>query len=476
VHQRTLDLQKEVMERRIVEQELRASEELFRQLTENIKGVFWMTNVDKNQMIYISPGYESIWGRSCESLYASPRSWLEAIDPEDRERVTAAALKQNAGAYDVQYRIVRPDGSRRWIRDQAFPVYDAQGVVYRIAGIADDVTQRKQAEAALAEKEERFRRFMDNSAIIAFVKDEAGKYVYVNSTLQRPFEISLLGKTSFDVFPLEVAQRLHENDRKVLATGQTLEFTDSISFPDGTAGDWINYKFPFKDASEHTFVGCLSIEITQQRRLEKQLLEISDREQARIGHDLHDQLCQFLVSIAFDCRHLEDHLEISGGPEAAQAKKIAELVDSAISQARQLARGLFPVHLETNGLAGALQELSASMSSRFKVGCSVECPQPVSIRETFVANHLYRIAQEAVTNATRHGHAHRIAIRLGVLDSNLELSVSDDGIGLAPNSPPDGMGLHIMDYRARSIGGVLDIQTQPGGGTSIICRVPVRNI
>ncbi|MGH7251001.1 MAG: PAS domain S-box protein [Nitrospiraceae bacterium] len=133
-----------ITDRKQAEAALRESEERFRQLSENIREVFWMTDPEKHQMLYISPAYEEIWGRTCASLYASPRSWLDAIHPEDRDRVlTAATTKQVPGEYAEEYRIVRPDGSVRWILDRAFPIRDTSGQVYRIAGIAEDITERK---------------------------------------------------------------------------------------------------------------------------------------------------------------------------------------------------------------------------------------------------------------------------------------------------------------------------------------------
>lgn len=138
---------RDITARKQAEAALRDSEELFRQLAENIREVFWLSNPEKTRIIYVSPGYEDIWGRTCASLYASPRSWLDAIHPEDRNRVlTAATTKQVSGQYAEEYRIVRPDGSIRWILDRAFPIRDASGQVYRIAGIAEDITERKRAE------------------------------------------------------------------------------------------------------------------------------------------------------------------------------------------------------------------------------------------------------------------------------------------------------------------------------------------
>src|SRR5256714_14493115 len=136
----------DVTEQKQAQEALAESEFRFRQLTENITEAFWLTDPFKGGMLYISPAYERIWGRSCQALYASPRDWVEAIHPEDRQRVLDAAIaKQARGDYDEEYRIVRPDGSMRWIRDRAFPVSDSEGRVYRIAGVAEDITERKRA-------------------------------------------------------------------------------------------------------------------------------------------------------------------------------------------------------------------------------------------------------------------------------------------------------------------------------------------
>ena len=156
---------RDITERKRAEEALRESQERFRQLAENIQEVFWMSDPEKNRIMYISPGYEGIWGRTCESLYASPRSWLEAIHPDDRERILQAALtKQVTGTYDEEYRIVRPNGSIRWIWDRAFPIRDASGHVYRITGIAEDITERKNVEQQLRASEERLELAVQGSS------------------------------------------------------------------------------------------------------------------------------------------------------------------------------------------------------------------------------------------------------------------------------------------------------------------------
>lgn len=145
---------------------LRQSEERFRQLAENIDEVFWITDPAKQRMLYVSPGYETIWARTCASLYAAPQNWLEAVHPEDRDRIRRAALtRQPDGTYDEEYRIVRPDQSVRWIHDRAFPVRDSAGQVERLVGVARDITERKQAAERSVREQARFKLIFDTVPI-----------------------------------------------------------------------------------------------------------------------------------------------------------------------------------------------------------------------------------------------------------------------------------------------------------------------
>ena len=143
---------RDITHRKRAEVALRKSEERFREIAESIDEVFWITSPDKNRMIYVSPAYEKIWGRSCADLYANPRTWLSPIHPDDRDRVIEASLtRQSLGTYDEAYRIVVPDGSIRWIRDRAYPIFDDTGTIARIIGLAEDITERKRVEAELVE-------------------------------------------------------------------------------------------------------------------------------------------------------------------------------------------------------------------------------------------------------------------------------------------------------------------------------------
>ena len=145
-------------------------------MAENIRDVFFLRDVDGNRMLYISPAYEEIWGRSCESLYANPGSWTETIHPGDR----ASAYEKNkngmlAGKFEYEYRIVRPDGSIRWIESRGFPVRDGVGKIVRIAGVAADITERKQAAQELRESERRFSDMLGNVALVSLMRDREGR-------------------------------------------------------------------------------------------------------------------------------------------------------------------------------------------------------------------------------------------------------------------------------------------------------------
>jgi PAS domain S-box-containing protein len=214
-------------------------------------------------------------------------------------------------------------------------------------------------------------------------------------------------------------------------------------------------------------------DITQRKQLEREILEISDREQRRIGQDLHDGLCQQLAGIELMSRALEQRLAAKSKTDAASAGEIAGHVRDAIGHTRLLARGLSPVTLESEGLMAGLQELAANTEKIFRVGCRFKCASPVPVKDSAVATHLFRIAQEAVSNAVKHGKATQVLIQLHAEPrGKIVLRVNDNGGGFPPTPPRQkGMGLQIMQSRAGMIGGTLAVANHAGGGASIVCSV-----
>jgi len=230
------------------------------------------------------------------------------------------------------------------------------------------------------------------------------------------------------------------------------------------------YGYPFSDVDGSQLVLKLGIDITDRKILENQVLEAGVMERRRIGRDLHDSLGQTLTGVAFMSKVLAKRLRKKSLPEAEKAAEIVRQVTDSIALTRSLARGLYPVRLEADGLANALWEFANDTSRRFGISCIFRQGREVLISDNLAATHLFHIAQEAVTNAIRHGGATNILIRLDEDDHSASLTIRDDGRGLGEETQRgEGMGLPIMKYRAGAIGGSLDVSSGPGGGTVVTC-------
>lgn len=210
------------------------------------------------------------------------------------------------------------------------------------------------------------------------------------------------------------------------------------------------------------------------KRLEREILEISEREQERIGRDLHDDLGQQLAALSIMTTLLLRSLSSRSAPETAAVSNISDLLKKTVAMTRSLARGLHPVAQEPGGLMSALHDLAARVSDLFRLDCQFECAAPVFVDDITTATHLYRIAQEAVTNGVKHGRAKHVGIRLSSDVETLVLTVKNDGACLAPLDPKrHGMGLRIMHYRADTIGARVSIEKLESGGTCVTCILPV---
>jgi len=213
-------------------------------------------------------------------------------------------------------------------------------------------------------------------------------------------------------------------------------------------------------------------DITHAKRLERQIAEISEREQNRIGQEIHDGLCQQLVSAAFACANLQEQLKTAPG-SGAQVQEIGDILNHALTEARNIARGLYPVHLEKNGLAAAIEMMCENVQG---IRCEARCDDQIGIANTVVASNLFRIAQESVNNALKHSGARNIEVNLRSVDNKLLLRIADDGSGFAGPQNGEGMGLHIMRYRARMIGAELKVFPNQPHGTLVSCSLPASTL
>lgn len=210
-------------------------------------------------------------------------------------------------------------------------------------------------------------------------------------------------------------------------------------------------------------------------KLEQEIVTISEQEQRRIGQDLHDGLCQYLAALGYSAASLRADLQAAGCTTLAlSAQDLAERLKESVTQTRDLARGLVPVQMDEAGLVSALEELTTSASRLLNIDCVLHCENGTLVADYAAATNLYRIAQEAINNAVKHGKANRVDLYLNSTTStrDIDLIVEDNGVGIASDAcHSTGLGLKIMRYRSRSIGGELHVGPRPAGGTAIHCAI-----
>jgi signal transduction histidine kinase len=363
-----------------------------------------------------------------------------------------------------------------------------QRVAERSAAAEERARDLARSETALRQQTSILQSILNSMGDGVIVADAQGRILLSNPAARRLVraglgivdtnEASERVKTHLSDTRLAYPSNLHPLTRAIHG-----EFIDGeeifLRQPDSSEGIWLAATGrPLIDEHGKIQGGVVVYrDMSARKQMEKQVAEISDREQRRIGQDLHDSLCQHLVSIAFASELLRDKLERYRMAEAAQAEVIAEMVNEGISQARNLARGLYPVRLEVDGLASALEELAASVQTRNNVTCHFSSEERVLIYDEVAGNNLYRIAQESVNNAIKHGRCKNISIGLGAVDEEVTLTIKDDGVGFpADLDGSAGMGLNIMNYRAKMIGASLDIRRGAGGGTIVLCSFHNENM
>src|SRR6266478_6949234 len=221
---------------------------------------------------------------------------------------------------------------------------------------------------------------------------------------------------------------------------------------------------------------ALQREVVERQRLDREIAQVADRERRRLGQDLHDRLGQHLTGTALAAQVLKDKLATRSAPEVTEAEKVVCYVEEGIDLTRNLARGFFSPELEADGLSVALEGFAENISERFAINCIFHGEEPIPVRDSTVATQLYRIAQEAATNAAKHAAAKNIDIRVTVDGSELTLAIIDDGVGFPDKvSDSKGLGVRLMRHGAALIGAVLSVQRNGASGTTATCKVRIPN-
>jgi PAS domain S-box-containing protein len=338
-----------------------------------------------------------------------------------------------------------------------------------------DITARKQAEEALRRSEYNLANFFNQAPIGLIWLSADGTILRANQA-----QLDMLGYAAQDYLGHSFTEYCGEpsQGRELLERLAAKETVRNLRMTrrckDGSIRQIMVDAVSFWSNGQHVQSSVFLRDITDRIELEAEILQTSEKESRRIAQDLHDGLGQLLAGVAHLAHTLHKNLAAKSHPEAPQSERIVKVIYEAIAQARSLSRGLHPVESVSNGLMVALETLARQTKSLFQINCRFTCRRPLLIADDAVATHLYRIAQEAVSNAIKHGKPGRIEISLTGMPEQIALVVKDDGTGIHIRQRKNsGMGLRIMQYRARIIDGSLTIKNEEGGGTAVVCTVPL---
>lgn len=457
----------------------------YRALVEQMPAVVFLADLDEGVgEAYVSPEIESALGFSQQEWLEDPVRWYHRIHPEDKERwsVEAAEMFLSGRPLRSAYRVVARDGCVLWFHCQAALIQREDGRPWFVHGVGVDITDLKRAEQALQEERNLVATILDSVGALVAVLDPGGHILRFNRACERASgrEFTTVGgRRLWELFETPEESARFEAIVRQWCAG---------AGPCDQDGCWVSGRgerriiswsgTALRAADGHVeYVIASGNDVTERKRLERALLEISGHEQRRIGQDLHDGLGQHLTGTAFMSKVLQQRLEEHALPEAVEAGKIVQLVNEAIEKTRELSRGLIPVVSGADGLMASLQRMAREVEDLFSVCCRFACDQPVLLEDVAAATHLFHIAQEAVSNAIKHGRTSSIVIVLSIRGDTGRLAIEDNGVGIGRARPGDaGMGLHIMGYRARMIGGSFEIRPAPGQGqgTTVECLFPRR--
>ena len=409
------------------------------------------------------------------------------VHPDDRgelERLEQAMVAGERERFDYAYRVQRDDGLWHWLLDRGrASERDGSGRATRVSGITLDISGEKRKEQDLEEQRLRLSLALRAAQLGLWDYDAERGELYVD---RRYTEITQLTQEDFRRDHLALANAIREEDRPALVASvrdlmagrsDTLSFEGRLPGRNGRLA-WIHVDgvvaARHADGSPARIIGTIA-DITERRDLEAAVLESSSREQQRLGHELHDGLGQELTGIALLLQGVAGQAKAGNPALVAPFDRLSALLSTAIRNTRLLAHGLAPVTTAQGGLESALRLLAERSTSSYGVAVALDLDldRPLALDEC-TGGDLYRIAQEALSNAVRHGRATTVTIRLATTADRLELEVSDDGRGLpAGAGMGDGMGLRGMAYRVRNLRGSLEFLERAGGGTRVRVGVPL---
>jgi len=463
------------LERRVQERtaELARREAELKTLADNVPSMY--SYIDAGEVYrYVNRIYERHWKRRADQIIG--KSVREVLGPEGyaiAKPYIDAALAGEPQRYEHEFEFAET----RYVMDVFYaPDKAADGRIRGVYVLVNDISERKALERRLYGSEQHLRAIVDTAADGIITVNKEGIIRDFNRAAERMFGLpaaAAVGRNARVVLPPHCGGCVEfpacfRTGRCVRTAGGLQELTgyrhDGTTFP---------MEITVSEIDHLNLHVILARDISVRKHLEKEIIDISSLEQERIGRDIHDGVGQQLTGLTMLAHSLEKRLAASGhADESAEAGKLVAHLQETLAQTRSLARGLAPVEIDPAGLADALARLTEDVMEMSGVTCRFSVGDGVQVNDKNVALHLYRIAQEAMSNAVRHGKPRHIDVSLSD-HAGLKLAVRDDGVGLPDNGKPRrSLGLHIMRYRAGIVGGQFNVVPAEGGGTLVTCVIP----
>ncbi len=378
----------------------------------------------------------------------------------------------------TEFSLVRKGCAALPIVMQSVPACGAEKQGHHCRATLTDLSARRLAEETLRKGRDFTDAVLETSGGLILVLDDTGRVLRFNRACEQLSGYSseeIVGQVVWMLLPPEESAAVRGVFEELRTAHHPNQYANHWLTKTGERRliSWANTVLTTTDGKVGAII-CTGIDLTDRRRLESEVLNIMDHEQRRLGLELHDGLGQQLTGISLMCYNLRQDLSMH--PElVATATALGDLLIDAIRQTRALSHGLAPLRLEVSGLAQALEELARTTSEAGHLECRVHCPARLQIPDPAVAGQLFRIAQEAVNNALKHGAPKTITLKLSRRRDFVRLQISDDGKGFPKHrTEQDGMGLDVMKYRANLIGGTLVVESKPGQGVTVDCTVPLQ--
>jgi PAS domain S-box-containing protein len=492
---------REISERQKSEYALKESEEKLRQIMENISDVVWLISFDQSRMLYVSPSYERIWGRSCQSLYDNPRGYIQTIHPGDKPAVLTR-FRQYAltGRFDHSFRIVRPDGEVRWIHARMFPILDDCGEVVRHAGISTDITEEKLAGETLHDLSVRLRAILDHSPLLIAELNGAGLCLMANPAVGRFLGVGvsdLIGRKLEDFFQGHTVKMFKERIAQVMSTQRPLTVEDHLAIGK-TEQHFITTLFPlFAPSGEARSIGNISLEITDLKRAESELVRANallevranqlralageltmaeQRERKRVSKVLHDGLQQNLASVRLQLAGLVGRQDAA--PLMRELNEIDKVIAESIAMSRSLIADLSPPVLHDRGLGAGLKWLARRMKDKHGLNVALFVDDDIELPED-IKNLTFESVRELLFNIVKHAGAAHAQVRMQhSQESGMRITIRDEGVGFDPEGlklagdAGGGFGLFSISERIGLLGGTFEIDSAPGKGSCFVLTVP----